>query len=31
VPLFREAGLSERQIGKVCHANFLRVFEEVLG
>jgi membrane dipeptidase len=31
VPLFREAGLSERQIDKVCHANFLRVFEEVLG
>ena len=31
VPLFREAGLSERQIGKVCHANFLRVFLDVLG
>jgi len=31
VPLFREAGLSERQIDKVCYANFLRVFEEVLG
>ena len=31
VPLFREAGLSERQVDKVCHANFLRVFEEVLG
>jgi membrane dipeptidase len=31
VPLFREAGLSERQIEKVCHANFLRVFKEVLG
>ena len=31
VPLFREVGLSERQIDKVCHANFLRVFEEVLG
>lgn len=31
VPLFREAGLSERQIDKVCHANLLRVFEEVLG
>jgi membrane dipeptidase len=31
VPLFREAGLSERQIDKVCHANFLGVFEEVLG
>jgi membrane dipeptidase len=31
VPLFREVGLSERQIGKLCYANFLRVFEEVLG
>jgi microsomal dipeptidase-like Zn-dependent dipeptidase len=31
VPLFREAGLSERQIHKVCHGNFLRVFEEILG
>jgi membrane dipeptidase len=31
VPLFREAGLSERQIDRVCYANFLRVFEEVLG
>jgi membrane dipeptidase len=31
VPLFREVGLSERQIDKVCYANFLRVFEEVLG
>jgi membrane dipeptidase len=31
VPVFREVGLSERQIDKVCYANFLRVFEEVLG
>jgi len=30
VPLFREAGLSERQIEKVCAGNFLRVFGEVL-
>jgi membrane dipeptidase len=26
----REAGLTERQIGKLCHRNLLRVFEEVL-
>jgi membrane dipeptidase len=31
VPLLREAGLSERQIHKVCHGNFLRVFGEILG
>jgi membrane dipeptidase len=30
VPLFRAAGLSDRQIDKVCHGNFLRVFTEVL-
>jgi membrane dipeptidase len=29
-PLFRRAGLSERQIEKVCHANFTRVVEELL-
>ena len=29
-PLFREAGLSDRQIEKVCTKNFLRVFSEVL-
>jgi membrane dipeptidase len=31
LPLFREAGLSERQIEKVCFGNFLRVFSEILG
>jgi membrane dipeptidase len=30
VPMFREAGLSDRQIEKICFRNFLRVFEEVL-
>ncbi|MDD5264573.1 MAG: membrane dipeptidase [Candidatus Bipolaricaulis sp.] len=30
VPLFRAAGLSDRQIDKVCHGNFRRVFAEVL-
>lgn len=29
-PLLREAGLSDRQIEKVCHLNFLRVFSELL-
>ncbi len=29
VPLFRAAGLSDRQIDKICHGNFLRVFTEV--
>lgn len=29
-PLLRQAGLAERQIEKVCHANFVRVFGEVL-
>ncbi len=28
--LFRRAGLSERQVEKVCHANFARVVEELL-
>jgi len=30
IPLLREAGLSERQIEKVCYKNFLRVFSEIL-
>lgn len=30
IPLLREAGLSERQIEKVCYRNFLRVFSELL-
>ncbi len=30
-PLFRRAGLSERQVEKVCHANFARVFGDLLG
>jgi len=30
VDLLWEAGLSERQVEKVCYRNFLRVFEEVL-
>ncbi len=30
VALFRDAGLSERQIDKVCHRNFVRVFGDVL-
>lgn len=30
IPLFREAGLSERQIEKVCYENFARVFSETL-
>jgi len=30
VDLLREAGLSERQVEKVCYRNFLRVFGEVL-
>lgn len=29
-PLFRAAGLSEGQIEKICHRNFLRVFLDVL-
>jgi membrane dipeptidase len=29
--LLREGGLTPRQIDKVCHENFLRVFQEVLG
>ena len=29
--LLREGGLSPRQMDKVCHENFLRVFQEVLG
>lgn len=29
-PLFREAGLSEWQIEKICYRNFLRVFSEIL-
>ncbi len=29
-PLLLEAGLSERQIEKVCYRNFVRVFDEVL-
>jgi membrane dipeptidase len=31
VPILRDAGLSEAQIEKVCHRNFVRVFSEVLG
>lgn len=30
LPLFREAGLTERQIEKVCQENFLRIFSELL-
>jgi len=30
IPLFREAGLSDRQIEKVCYRNFLRIFSELL-
>lgn len=30
IPLLRDAGLSERQIEKVCYRNFLRVFSELL-
>jgi membrane dipeptidase len=30
-PVFRRAGLSGRQVEKVCHANFARVVEDVLG
>jgi len=30
VPLLRGAGLNERQIGKVCYRNFVRVFDDVL-
>jgi membrane dipeptidase len=30
LPLLREAGLSERQIDKVCRLNFARVFEDLL-
>ncbi len=30
LPLFREAGLSEGQIEKICFGNFLRVFSELL-
>ena len=30
LPLFREAGLSEGQIEKICSGNFLRVFSELL-
>jgi membrane dipeptidase len=29
-PAFRRAGLSERQVEKVCHANFARIFGELL-
>ena len=29
--LLRAGGLTSRQIDKVCHENFLRVFREVLG
>jgi membrane dipeptidase len=29
-PLLRDAGLSKRQIEKVCHRNFVRVFDEIL-
>ena len=29
--LLREGGLTPRQIDKVCHENFLRVFQEILG
>jgi membrane dipeptidase len=29
--LLRDGGLSPRQIDKVCHENFLRVFQEILG
>ncbi len=29
--LLRDGGLTPRQIDKVCHENFLRVFQEVLG
>ena len=30
LPLLREAGLSEKQIEKICHGNFLRLFSELL-
>jgi len=30
IPLLREAGLSDRQIEKVCYRNFLRIFSELL-
>ena len=30
IPLFREAGLSDAQIEKVCYKNFLRAFSEIL-
>ncbi len=30
-PLFRRTGLSERQVERVCHANFARIVEDVLG
>jgi len=30
IPLFREAGLREKQIEKVCYRNFVRVFSEIL-
>ncbi len=30
VDLLRKAGLSERQVEKVCYRNFLRVFEELI-
>jgi microsomal dipeptidase-like Zn-dependent dipeptidase len=29
--LLRESGLSSGQVDKICHQNFLRVFQEVLG
>ena len=29
--LLREGGLTPRQIDKVCHENFLRVFQDILG
>jgi membrane dipeptidase len=29
--LLRKGGLAPRQVDKVCHGNFLRVFQEVLG
>ena len=30
IPLLREAGLSDKQVEKICYRNFLRVFSEVL-
>ena len=30
LPVFREAGLSEGQIEKICYRNFLRIFSELL-